>query len=90
MRNMNSIGNKYEITVFEWYEKLARAEKRLRESIECNRRFGDNEEWIVEDTEKVNKIKSDIEDVRLKLESMNIQIDYEKLKNLANEEIYNQ
>ena len=90
MKNMSSIGNKSEIKVFEWYEKLARAEKRLGESIECNRRFGDNEEWIVEDTEKVNKIKSDIEDVKLKLESMNIQIDYERLKNLANEEIYNQ
>lgn len=90
MRNMNSIGNKYEITVFEWYEKLAKAEKRLSESIECNRRFGDNEEWIAEDIEKVNKIKSDIEEVKLKLESMNIQIDYERLENLANKEIYNQ
>lgn len=89
MKNMNNIGNKYEITVFEWFEQLAKAEKRLDESIECNRRFGDNEEWIVEDTERVNKIKSDIEEIKLKLESMNIQIDYERLKKLAKEEIYN-
>lgn len=89
MKNMNNIGNKYEITVFEWFEQLAKAEKRLDESIECNRRFGNNEEWIVEDTERVNKIKSDIEEIKLKLESMNIQIDYERLKKLAKEEIYN-
>lgn len=89
MQNMNSIGNKYEITMFQWYEILAKAEKRLKESIECNRRFGDNEEWITEDTEKVNKIKTDIEEVREKLESMNIQVDYERLKNLAKEEAYN-
>lgn len=88
MRNMNNIGNKYEITVFEWYELLAKAEKRLDESIECNRRFGDNEEWIVEDTDKVNKIKTDIEEVKTKLESMNIQINYERLENLAKEEVY--
>lgn len=88
MRNMSSIGNKYEITVFEWFEQLAKAEKRLDESIECNRRFGDNEEWIAEDTEKVNKINTEIEEVKAKLESMKIHIDYEKLKNLAKEEVY--
>ena len=27
MINMNKIGNKYEITMFEWYEILAKAQK---------------------------------------------------------------
>ena len=54
---MNKIGNKYEITMFEWYEILAKTQKKLDESIECNRRFGDNEEWVIEDTEKLNKMK---------------------------------
>ena len=81
--NMNVIGNKYEITMYEWYEILAKAEKRLQESIECNKRFGDNEDWITEDTEKVEKIKNDIEQVKQKLESMNIIVDYEKIKNMV-------
>ena len=88
MRNMSSIGNKYEITMFQWYEQLTKAEKRLDESIECNRRFGDNEEWVTEDTEKVNNIKANIEEVKAKLESMGIQVDYEKFYNLAKEEVY--
>jgi len=83
MRNMNSIGNKYEITVFEWYEQLAKAEKRLEESIECNKRFGDNEEWIIEDTEKVNKAKSDVIEIKEKFSNMNIQVDFERVKQLA-------
>jgi predicted SAM-dependent methyltransferase len=82
MQVMNMIGNKYEITMYEWYEILAKAEKRLQESIECNKRFGDNEDWITEDTEKVEKIKNDIEQVKQKLESMNIIVDYEKIKNM--------
>lgn len=83
MQNMNSIGNKYEITMFQWYEILAKAEKRLEESIECNRRFGDNEEWIIEDTEKVNKAKADVEEIKEKLSNMNIQVDFERVKQLA-------
>lgn len=83
MQNMNSIGNKYEITMFQWYEILAKAEKRLAESIECNRRFGDNEEWIAEDTEKVNKAKADIEKIKEKFETMNVKIDFERVKKLA-------
>jgi predicted SAM-dependent methyltransferase len=82
MQVMNMIGNKYEITMYEWYEILAKAEKKLQESIECNKRFGDNEDWITEDTEKVEKIKNDIEQVKQKLESMNIIVDYEKIKNM--------
>ena len=83
MQNMNSIGNKYEITMFQWYEILAKAEKRFEESIECNRRFGDNEEWIIEDTEKVNKAKADVEEIKEKLSNMNIQVDFERVKQLA-------
>lgn len=88
MRNMNEIGNKHEITMFQWYELLVKAEKRLEESVECNKRFGDNEEWIIEDTEKVNKAKSDIEEIKKKFTSMNIQVDYERLYNLAKKEVY--
>ena len=83
MQNMNSIGNKYEITMFQWYEILAKAEKRLQESIECNKRFGVNEEWIVEDTEKVNKVKADVEEIKEKFSNMNIQVDFERVKQLA-------
>ena len=88
MENMNNIGNKYEITMFQWYEILAKAEKRLEESIECNKRFGDNEEWIIEDAEKVNKAKADIEKIKAKLENMNISVDYERLYGLAKEEVF--
>lgn len=88
MRNMNSIGNKYEITVFEWYELLAKAEKRLEESTECNNRFGDHMEWVIEDTNKVYKLKEDIEELKSKLNSMNITIDYNRLYQLAKKEIY--
>lgn len=87
MRNMNKIGTKYDITMFEWFEKLVKAEKRLAESIECNKRFGDNEEWIKEDTNKVNSIKQDIEEVKIMLEDRGIKVDYERLYNLAKKEI---
>ena len=83
MQVMNMIGNKYEITMYEWYELLAKAEKRLQDSIYCNERFGDNEDWVTEDTEKVEKIKNDIEQVKQKLESMNIVINYDKIKNMV-------
>ena len=82
MEVMNTIGNKYEIAMYEWYEILAKAEKRLQNSIECNKRFGDNEDWIIEDTEKVEKIKKDIEQVKEKLETAGIKLDYEKIKNM--------
>ena len=83
MQDMNLIGNKYEITIFEWYEVLAKAEKRLQDSIKCNKKFGDNQDWIIEDTEKVNKIKKDIEYVKAKFESLGIIVDYKKMQNLV-------
>lgn len=87
MKNMNNIGNKYEITMYEWYEKLLKAEKRLQESIKCNRIFGDNEEWIKEDTEKVNDIKKDIEEIKILMNKVNAKIDYEKIISLAKESV---
>ena len=83
MVNMSIIGNKYEITIYEWYEILVKAEKRLQDSIECNSRFGDNEDWIIEDTEKVEKIKNDIEKVKKKLENRGIKINYLKIESMA-------
>jgi len=83
MQNMNSIGNKYEITMFQWYEILAKAQKKLDESIECNRCFGDNEEWIVEDTEKVNKTKAEVKEIEDKMKAMNLPIDFKRVKELA-------
>jgi len=83
MQNMNNIGNKYEITMFQWYEILAKAQKKLDDSIECNRRFGDNEEWIIEDTEKVNKAKADVEEIKEKFSNINMQVDFERVKQLA-------
>ena len=73
-------GNKYENTMYEWYEILAKAEKRLADSIECNKRFGNNEDWIEEDTARVDKIKADIEDVKTKLENRGIFVNYEKIQ----------
>lgn len=88
MQNMNQIGNKYDIIMFQWYEILVKVEKRLEESIECNKRFGDNEDWIIKDTEKVNKTKEDVEQIKQRLESMNVHVDHERLYNLAKSEIY--
>lgn len=43
----------------EWIEQLKKAEKRLAESEECYRRFGDEDskKWIEEDKANVEKIK---------------------------------
>ena len=73
-------GNKYENTMYVWYEQLAKAEKKLADSIKCNSLYGDNEDWISEDTAKVEEIKSQIEKVKSLLESRNILVDYEKVK----------
>lgn len=83
MTSMNRIGNKYEITMFQWYEILAKAQKRLDESIECNRLWGDNEEWITEDTEKLNKVKAEVREVEDKMKSMNLEVNYDRVRKLA-------
>lgn len=56
-------GTKREITLFQWNEQLQKAEKRLADSKECFRRFGDNEDWIAEDQRKVDEIKQQIKEV---------------------------
>lgn len=73
-------GNKYENTMHEWYKILAKAKKRLQDSIKCNDAYGGNEDWIKEDTEKVESIKKSIEQVKAKIAERNIIIDYEKVQ----------
>lgn len=52
-------GTKREITLLEWNEVLAKAEKSLAESKKCYELYGDDDskQWIEEDTAKVNHIK---------------------------------
>ena len=58
-------GNRFDITMMQWRELLAKAEKQLADSRECLRRFGDEDSaaWIKEDEAKVNDIKSKMEQV---------------------------
>ena len=51
-------GNRFDNTMLEWRELLAKAEKRLAESKECQERFGDHEEWVEMDQAKVAEIKA--------------------------------
>lgn len=65
-------GTKREITLFQWNEQLRRAEKRLADSNECFKRFGDNEDWVFEDQRKVNEIKRQIKEVTEQLDKLGI------------------
>lgn len=67
-------GTKREITLMEWNEVLAKAEKRLEDSKECFRRFGDDDskQWIEEDQAKVDKIKQSIKEVTEYMDKHNI------------------
>ena len=67
-------GTKREITLMEWNEQLAKAEKRLEDSKECYRRFGDDDskQWIEEDQAKVDKIKQSIKEVAEYMDKHNI------------------
>lgn len=58
-------GTKKEITLLEWNEVLAKAEKRLAESKKCYELYGDDDskQWVEEDTAKVNHIKQQIKEV---------------------------
>ena len=58
-------GTKREITLFQWGEVLAKAEKRLADSQKCFELYGDEDskKWVEEDTAKVNEIKRQIEEV---------------------------
>ena len=67
-------GTKRQITMMEWNEQLAKAEKRLEDSKECYRRFGDDDskQWIEEDQAKVDKIKQSIKEVTEYMDKHNI------------------
>ena len=58
-------GTKREITLFQWGEVLAKAEKSLADSKKCYELYGDEDSkrWVEEDTAKVNKIKQQIKEV---------------------------
>jgi len=56
-------GTKREITLMEWNELLEKAKKRLSDSIKCNELYGDNENWIEEDGNKVKEIEKQIQEV---------------------------
>ena len=67
-------GTKREITMMEWNEVLAKAEKKLSDSKKCYELYGDDDSkaWIAEDEEKVNKIKKQIEEVVSFMDAHNI------------------
>lgn len=58
-------GTKREITMMEWNEVLAKAEKKLSDSKKCYELYGDEDrkQWIAEDEAAVNKVKKQIEEV---------------------------
>ena len=58
-------GTKRTITLMEWNEVLAKAEKKLADSKKCYELYGDEDSkrWIEEDQEKVDKIKQNIKEV---------------------------
>ena len=58
-------GTKREITMMEWNEVLAKAEKKLAVSKKCYELYGDDDSkrWIEEDEKKVDEIKQQIKEV---------------------------
>lgn len=52
-------GSKREITLILWNEQLEKAKKRLQDSKECYRRFGDEDskKWVAEDEKKIDEIE---------------------------------
>lgn len=67
-------GMKRQITLMEWNEQLEKAKKRLENSKECYRRFGDEDskQWITEDEQKVAEIEQKIENVIAYMDAHNI------------------
>ena len=65
-------GTKREITLMQWNEQLEKAEKRLADSEECQRRFGDHQEWVKKDKKKVKEIKQHIKEVTEYMDKHNI------------------
>lgn len=68
-------GTKRQITLMEWNERLAKAEKRLADSKKCYELYGDDDskQWIEEDQAKVDKIKQQIQEVIAFMDAHNIQ-----------------
>lgn len=67
-------GTRREITLMQWNEQLEKAKKRLEDSRECYRRFGDEEskQWIAEDEKKAAEIEQKIKDVIAYMDTHNI------------------
>ena len=67
-------GTKREITLMEWDEQLKKAEKKLEDSKECYRRFGDDDskQWVEEDEKKVAEVKQHIKEVTEFMDKNNI------------------
>ena len=67
-------GTKRQITIMQWNEQLEKAKKRLAESEECYRRFGDPDmkEWVEEDEAKVAEIEKNIAKVIQFMDEHNI------------------
>lgn len=67
-------GTKREITLMQWNEQLEKAKRKLEESKECYRRFGDDDskQWIVEDEKKVAEIEQKIKEVIAFMDANNI------------------
>jgi len=67
-------GTKRQITLMEWNEQLQKAEKRLSDSKECYKRFGDDDskQWIEEDQKKVNAILQSIKEVTEFMDNHNL------------------
>lgn len=68
------IGTRREITLFQWGEILAKAEKRLADSKKCYELYGDEDskKAVEEDTAKVVEIKNNIDKVKKFLDDNNI------------------
>ena len=67
-------GTKREITLMEWDEVLAKAEKKLADSKKCYELYGDDDskQWIEEDEKKVAHIKQQIKEVTEYMDKHNI------------------
>ena len=67
-------GTKRKITLMQWNEQLEKAKRKLEESKECYRRFGDDDskQWIVEDEKKVTEIEQKIKEVISFMDANNI------------------
>jgi len=65
-------GSKRQITLMQWNEKLEKAKKKLRDSKEIFKRYGDNEHWVKHDEDKVKEIETDIKNVIIFMDKHNI------------------